>query len=73
MIKDKRIKEKDWGSCSNVPGLESKMKNKAGTLSGGQQQMLALAKGTCFRAKSFALTDKSLEACSIIVKEVLKK
>jgi branched-chain amino acid transport system ATP-binding protein len=54
------------------PRLEERQKQSAGTMSGGEQQMLAIARGLMSRPKLLILDEPSLGLAPIMVKKVFE-
>jgi len=54
------------------PRLKERLKQRAGTLSGGEQQMLAIGRGLMGRPKLLMLDEPSMGLAPIIVKEIMK-
>ena len=52
------------------PRLKERIKQSAGTLSGGEQQMLAVGRGLMSRPKLFMLDEPSLGLAPLIVKDI---
>jgi len=65
-----QIKQDYEGVLETFPILKVKAKNFAGTLSGGQQQMLAIGRGLMARPKLLLLDEPSLGLAPIIVQEI---
>lgn len=74
MIEDRKmINQRIEEILELFPSLKNKLKIKAGTLSGGQQQMLSLGRGLMTDPKILLLDEPSLGLAPKIIKEVFTK
>ena len=70
---DKIEVEKDRKRCFELfPRLEERHKQRGGTLSGGEQQMLAVARGLMSRPKILMLDEPSLGLAPLVMKMIFE-
>jgi len=76
-ITEKKMSQKDIADrCEEMftlfPRLKERRKKPGGSLSGGEQQMLAIARGLMLRPKLLMLDEPSLGLAPIIVEEIFE-
>jgi branched-chain amino acid transport system ATP-binding protein len=71
--KPKSMRQKSLGMVIDLfPILQNRKKQSAGTLSGGEQQMLAIARGLMTMPKLLILDEPSLGLAPIVVNEIFR-
>ncbi|MFS0861256.1 ABC transporter ATP-binding protein [Fredinandcohnia sp. 179-A 10B2 NHS] len=68
----KQIKDGIERAFTLFPRLKERAKQTAGTLSGGEQQMLAISRGLMSQPKLLMLDEPSMGLAPIIVQEIMK-
>jgi branched-chain amino acid transport system ATP-binding protein len=70
---DKSKIEQDFNKIFNLfPRLKERLNQSAGTLSGGEQQMLAVSRALMSRAKLLLLDEPSMGLAPVLVREIFR-
>ncbi|MFM1654335.1 ABC transporter ATP-binding protein [Brevibacillus sp. B_LB10_24] len=70
-VKDKKVIEEGFELAFHYfPRLKERVNQKGGTMSGGEQQMLAIARGLMMRPKILMLDEPSMGLAPILVEQI---